>query len=57
MIIKGIIENIGYVDENNIPHEWQFDCCNGAAALTITEDGEFLYAGYSPEELKKIKVQ
>jgi hypothetical protein len=51
--IRGTIIKIGYVDEDNIPQNWKFDCNFFVPAITITDDG-LLYAGYSVEELKRI---
>jgi len=53
---KGVIRKIGYVDENNQPQEWTIDCGGNAMipALEITDNGEFIYAGYSVDELKTI---
>ena len=52
-MMKGEILKVGYVDDNNQPQQWHFDCNNEVAALTYTEDG-ILWAGYSVEELRRI---
>lgn len=53
---KAFIMQIGYVDENNEPKEWIFDCFKVIPHFEITETGEKLYAGYTIEELKRIGI-
>ena len=50
---KGKIIAVGHVI-NGIPENWQFDCEERVPALTITADGQMLYAGYSLPELEEI---
>jgi hypothetical protein len=51
--VKAELLKVGYVDENNVPQEWHFDCTHGIPILTIAEDGP-LYGGWSVAELKEI---
>ena len=52
--LKGLIVQMGYVNKNNKPKEWVFDCFNVIPFFEITETGEELYARYTIKELKEI---
>jgi len=52
---KAIITKIGYMDENNQPQDFVFNCnYKPIPVINIKETGEIIYAGYSVEELKEI---
>ena len=51
---KALIMQIGYVDKNNKPQQWVFDCLGFIPSFMVTETGEELHAGYTIEELKEI---
>lgn len=55
--MKGKILNIGYIDENNKPQRWAFDCLGTIPAQECTADGIILYAGYTILELKDIAIK
>lgn len=52
---KAIITVIGSVSAEGQVTGWSFDCAGkDVAGITIRDNGEHLYAGYTIEELREI---
>lgn len=54
MRVKAKILQVGYIDSNDQPQGWAFDCDNDAVGIEIGDDGTLYWGGYSVEELRRI---